>query len=209
MCGRFVSATPPDQLAKYFGAEVLHPRSTLLEPNYNVAPYPGHIHRSTRTATCSRRMDTFHWGLVPFWAKDPGIGNRMINARAETLAEKNSYKRPFANGSAASSPPTASTSGGRSRARRRSSRCTSRRSDGDTVRVRWALGDLVRPQSHRRRRRADGVVLVHDHHRVSRTRQDGGDPPPHAGDAAARRPGTAGSIATGLTDVDEVAIAAW
>ncbi|MFQ5556637.1 MAG: SOS response-associated peptidase, partial [Acidimicrobiales bacterium] len=38
----------------------------------------------------------FHWGLVPFWAEDPGVGSRMINARAETLAVKNAYKRPFA-----------------------------------------------------------------------------------------------------------------
>ena len=38
------------------------------------------------------RLEFFHWGLIPFWAKDPSIGGKMINARAETLAEKNSYK---------------------------------------------------------------------------------------------------------------------
>jgi len=93
MCGRFVSATPPDQLAKYFGAEAPS-EERLLAVNHNVAPtqaiYTVYEHGGVR------RLDTFHWGLVPFWAKDPKIGSRMINARGETLAEKNSYKRPFA-----------------------------------------------------------------------------------------------------------------
>jgi putative SOS response-associated peptidase YedK len=40
-----------------------------------------------------RRLDTFHWGLVPFWAKDPSTGNKMINARVESIAEKSAYKR--------------------------------------------------------------------------------------------------------------------
>ncbi|MDZ7733538.1 MAG: SOS response-associated peptidase, partial [Acidimicrobiia bacterium] len=42
-----------------------------------------------------RRLDALHWGLVPVWAKDVKIGNRMINARAETLATKNAYKHAF------------------------------------------------------------------------------------------------------------------
>ncbi len=94
MCGRFVSATPPDQLAKYFGAEMAS--ETLIErpANFNVAPTQGVYTVYEDGAT--RRLDTFHWGLVPFWAKDPKIGSRMINARAETIAEKNSFKRPFA-----------------------------------------------------------------------------------------------------------------
>lgn len=94
MCGRFASTTPPDQLAKYFGAE---PAEALLEDadaNYNVAPTQG-VYTVYEDGGV-RRLDAFHWGLVPFWAKDPKIGSRMINARAETLAEKNSYKRPFA-----------------------------------------------------------------------------------------------------------------
>jgi putative SOS response-associated peptidase YedK len=95
MCGRFASTTPPDQLAKYFGAE---PSEAVLDDeqtgNYNVAPTQGVYTVYEDGGT--RRLDAFHWGLVPFWAKDPRIGSRMINARAETLAEKNSYKRPFA-----------------------------------------------------------------------------------------------------------------
>ena len=98
MCGRFVAATPPDQLARYFGAE------SLIEPspgdttgsgaNYNVAPTQ-RVHTVYEDAR-GRCLTGFHWGLVPFWAKDPRIGAKMINARAETLAEKNSFKRPFA-----------------------------------------------------------------------------------------------------------------
>ena len=101
MCGRYVSATPPDQLAQYFGAEAVIPPKTdddapAKEPtgNYNVAPTQGVY--TVYESRGERRLDTFHWGLVPFWAKDPKIGSKMINARAETIAEKNSFKRPFA-----------------------------------------------------------------------------------------------------------------
>ncbi|MEQ8842581.1 MAG: SOS response-associated peptidase [Acidimicrobiales bacterium] len=98
MCGRFASTTPPDQLAKYFGAELaeeLLPGSSDADAaNFNVAPTQG-VYTVYEDGDV-RRLDAFHWGLVPFWAKDPKIGSRMINARAETLAEKNSYKRPFA-----------------------------------------------------------------------------------------------------------------
>lgn len=91
MCGRFVSTTPPDQLAAYFGAEQLG--ETLLEPSYNVAP-------TNRVWTVleddgKRILDASRWGLIPFWAKDTKIGNKMINARAETIATKNAFRKPF------------------------------------------------------------------------------------------------------------------
>lgn len=96
MCGRYVSATPPDQLAQYFGAESLvePPEDPETFGNYNVAPTQGVF--TVYESHGDRLLDRFHWGLVPFWAKDPKIGSKMINARAETLAEKNSFKRPFA-----------------------------------------------------------------------------------------------------------------
>ena len=99
MCGRYVSATPPDQLARYFGAESVvearkSPDSEEFVGNFNVAPTQGVF--TVYETQGERWLDTFHWGLVPFWAKDPKIGSRMINARAETIAEKNSFKRPFA-----------------------------------------------------------------------------------------------------------------
>src|SRR5690554_8125724 len=90
MCGRFVSATPPDQIAQYFDATTAE---ALLEPSYNVAP-TNDVYAVTEDGT-TRRVDAFHWGLVPIWAKDPKIGSKMINARAETLAEKNAYKSAF------------------------------------------------------------------------------------------------------------------
>jgi putative SOS response-associated peptidase YedK len=90
MCGRFVSATPPDQVAAYFGAEA---PEALLEPSYNVAP-TNDVYAVLSDGT-TRHVDAFHWGLVPRWAKDPKIGSKMINARAETLAEKNAYKSAF------------------------------------------------------------------------------------------------------------------
>jgi putative SOS response-associated peptidase YedK len=90
MCGRFVSATPPDQVAAYFGAEA---PEALLEPSYNVAP-TNDVYAVLSDGT-TRHVDAFHWGLVPRWAKDPKIGSKMINARAETLASKNAYKSAF------------------------------------------------------------------------------------------------------------------
>ena len=92
MCGRYVSATPPDELAKYFGA-LAPPPAHALSPNHNVAPTQTVY--AVRERAGARSLDTLHWGLVPFWAKDPKIGNRMINARAETVAHKNAFRVPF------------------------------------------------------------------------------------------------------------------
>jgi putative SOS response-associated peptidase YedK len=92
MCGRFVSSSPPDELAKYFAVEEVAEQA--LEPSYNVAPTKD-IYVVLETGGV-RRLDAFHWGLVPFWAKDPSVGNKMINARADSVTTKNSYKRAFA-----------------------------------------------------------------------------------------------------------------
>lgn len=94
VCGRYVAASPPDEVAAYFGSEVALPE---LAPSYNVAPtsdvaavvQPG----GEPTAP---RLEAFHWGLVPRWAKEIKIGNRMINARGETVATKNSFRSAFA-----------------------------------------------------------------------------------------------------------------
>jgi putative SOS response-associated peptidase YedK len=91
MCGRFVSATPPDQIARYFDA--VDDTAEGAEPRFNVAPTEDvYVVRSDGHV---RRLEQLHWGLVPFWAKDPSVGSRMINARAEGIAEKNAYKRSF------------------------------------------------------------------------------------------------------------------
>jgi len=91
MCGRFVSSTPPDQLAAHFHAQL--DAEVLLEPSYNVTP-TNDVWAVLDDGSV-RRLEPLHWGLVPSWAKDPSVGNRMINARAETLTEKASYKSPF------------------------------------------------------------------------------------------------------------------
>jgi putative SOS response-associated peptidase YedK len=87
MCGRFVSASPPDEIARYFDAAA--PEQVLPE-SYNVAP-TNDVYAVYETGGV-RRVDSFHWGFVPHWAKDPSVGSRMINARAETIATKNAFK---------------------------------------------------------------------------------------------------------------------
>lgn len=91
MCGRFVASTPPDKLAAYFGATVI--AETLAEPSYNVAPT--NMVATVTDRAEGRTLDLFRWGLVPFWAKDLRIGNRMINARAESVADKNAFRTAF------------------------------------------------------------------------------------------------------------------
>lgn len=91
MCGRFVQAQDPTAYARIFGAEPVVTAS--LEPSYNVAPtdevYAVAEHHG------ERRLGTFRWGLIPFWAKDRKIAARHINARAETVDTKPAFKDSF------------------------------------------------------------------------------------------------------------------
>lgn len=94
MCGRFTLVTEPQELAALFELE----RTPALRPSYNIAPtaiIP--IVRATGEGQegAGREMVPVQWGLVPFWAKDPAIGARMINARCETVAEKPAYRAAF------------------------------------------------------------------------------------------------------------------
>jgi putative SOS response-associated peptidase YedK len=86
MCGRFTLTVDPGQIQAAFpGIEI--PRD--MPPRYNIAPtQPVAVIPNDG----NNRLDFFVWGLIPSWAKDPEIGNRMINARAETLAEKPSFR---------------------------------------------------------------------------------------------------------------------
>jgi len=94
MCGRFVSSSSPDQIATYFDVDAVSEQLLDRGPNFNTAPTtPVFVVLDDGS---SRRLDAFRWGLVPFWAKDPSIGNRMINARAETVAEKSAFKKSLA-----------------------------------------------------------------------------------------------------------------
>jgi putative SOS response-associated peptidase YedK len=86
MCGRFTLTVDPEQLADIFPWVVISPG---ISPRYNIAPtQPVAVIPNNDEP----RLDFFRWGLVPSWAKDLAIGNRMINARAETLNEKPSFR---------------------------------------------------------------------------------------------------------------------
>ena len=91
VCGRFVSAGQPASIAEYFAAQ---PPEVELPANYNVAPTQD-VYAVIAQSDGTRRLEIFHWGLVPSWAKDLKIGQKMINARAETLAEKPAFKSAF------------------------------------------------------------------------------------------------------------------
>ena len=64
-----------------------------LRPRYNVAP--GQSVAAVRADPEGRRLSLLRWGLLPSWAKDPGIGYRMINARAETVASKPAFRSAY------------------------------------------------------------------------------------------------------------------
>jgi putative SOS response-associated peptidase YedK len=88
MCGRFVSASTPEAIAEYFGAQ---PPAVELGASYNVAP-TNDVYAVVMTPDGTKRVEAFRWGLVPVWAKDVKVGQKMINARAETLLTKPAYK---------------------------------------------------------------------------------------------------------------------
>lgn len=91
MCGRYVSASTAAEIARYFDADP--PVEVALEPSYNVAPTDDIY--VVRDDGGGRKVAPHHWGLVPGWAKTPAVGNKMINARAETLATNGAFKHAF------------------------------------------------------------------------------------------------------------------
>jgi putative SOS response-associated peptidase YedK len=100
MCGRYATARNPDDLVEEFGIERVAGEG--LAPNYNVAPTDDvyavleRLDKGHPGKPPQRQLRVVRWGLVPSWAKDPKIGNRLINARAETLAEKPAFRKAFA-----------------------------------------------------------------------------------------------------------------
>jgi len=90
MCGRYTLKTPVSVLAERFDIEEA---PSSITPSYNIAPT-----QQVATALAEngrRKLEMLQWGLIPSWAKDPEVGNRMINARGETVAEKPSYRKAF------------------------------------------------------------------------------------------------------------------
>ena len=90
MCGRFVQYSPVETVQQIFNIGTV---SFEVIPNYNVAPTQKILtiikHDNENT------LEKLNWGLVPFWAKDVTIGSRMINARAETVSQKPSFRNAF------------------------------------------------------------------------------------------------------------------
>jgi putative SOS response-associated peptidase YedK len=88
MCGRFTLTVDINSVGKAFNVSV--PSSLQAAPHYNIAPTQNVV---SILSNGTAQLDLLRWGLIPSWSKDESIGSKMINARAETLAEKPSFKR--------------------------------------------------------------------------------------------------------------------
>jgi len=89
MCGRFTLTLDPGEIQELLD---LGPFVHVVQPRYNIAPsQPVPIVKDPQT----KAVELYKWGLVPFWADDPQIGNRLINARSETVHEKPSFRAAF------------------------------------------------------------------------------------------------------------------
>jgi putative SOS response-associated peptidase YedK len=89
MCGRFILLTDLAVLTESFGIQEIAAEYT---PGGNICP--GRFIAAV-VQDEKKRLVAFRWGLIPAWANDPAIGHRMFNARAETVAEKPSFKHAF------------------------------------------------------------------------------------------------------------------
>jgi putative SOS response-associated peptidase YedK len=87
MCGRFAQRTPPKRLTREFKVGEVPP----VEARYNIAPTQDIL--AVHEAPDGREATFLKWGLVPTWAKDTSMGARLINARAETVAEKPAFRQ--------------------------------------------------------------------------------------------------------------------
>lgn len=92
MCGRFSQTASPEVVAEQFG---LDDAPLFLKPRYNIAPSQPVAVVRARPESGKRECVLLRWGLIPSWAKDPAIGYKMINARAETASEKPAFRGPF------------------------------------------------------------------------------------------------------------------
>ncbi len=94
MCGRVALVSPPSRLARLLQATLASGLDDEVRPSWNVGPQRRLFAVSQRDGV--RVLDVYRWGLLPSWAKDPAIANRLFNARAETVAEKPSFRSAFA-----------------------------------------------------------------------------------------------------------------
>ena len=90
MCGRYALDTPPKKLVEHFELS----GELDFSPSWNIAPSTN-ICTITADVTGDRHLHKMKWGLIPSWAKDATIGNKLTNARGETVAEKPSFRSAF------------------------------------------------------------------------------------------------------------------
>jgi len=90
MCGRYAFFSAHEAVRRLFGAVDV----PLLEPRYNIAPTQS-VPVLREEEGSVRNVVLLHWGLIPSWARERSIGQRMINARAETLADKPAFRAAF------------------------------------------------------------------------------------------------------------------
>lgn len=90
MCGRYAFFSPAEAVKRIFALDAV----PVLERRYNIAPTQS-VPAVRGGEEGARAFAMLHWGLVPKWAKERAIGNRMINARSETVAEKPSFRDAF------------------------------------------------------------------------------------------------------------------
>ena len=91
MCGRFTQTASPEIIAQQFDLDA----PPLFKPRYNIAPSQQVAAIRINPDAAKRECVLLRWGLIPSWAKDAKIGNQCINAKAETVAEKPSFRSAF------------------------------------------------------------------------------------------------------------------
>ena len=90
MCGRFALVATGEEVASHYQL----PETPFIAPRYNIAPtQPVAAVRLDNAG--ARQLTHFQWGLIPSWSKDPALGSKMINARAETAADKPAFRAAF------------------------------------------------------------------------------------------------------------------
>lgn len=93
MCGRFRLSRSKEIIAQHFDIA----DEVEWSPRYNIAPAQRVAVVRQNPERPVRQFSTMRWGLIPFWSKDASVGYKMINARAETVAEKPAFREPFRN----------------------------------------------------------------------------------------------------------------
>ncbi|MFM8429362.1 MAG: SOS response-associated peptidase, partial [Candidatus Limnocylindrus sp.] len=106
MCGRIVQSSSPEEIAREFGAAIDPVMRGTWQPHWNVAPTAtaaliaphAEVEDANGTVVHERLLTYARWGLVPHWAKDESLGNRLFNARAETVETLPSFRDAFKRG---------------------------------------------------------------------------------------------------------------